>query len=164
MLSMIVAMDKNNVIGIKNENKMPWHLPRDLQYFKERTTGHTIIMGRKTFESLGRVLPNRQHVILTRSDQSFPEEVKVMRDVNDIIALKEANQDEEIFVIGGGSIYEQLLPYADKLYVTVINEAFSGDVYFPTINKDEWKEQSREHGIRDEKNPYDYDFLQYIRK
>lgn len=160
MISIIVAMDKNNVIGYKND--MPWHLPRDLQFFKEKTTGHTIVMGRKTFQSLGRVLPKRKHVVLTKSDERFPEEVEVVHDIQDVIELGQKN--EEIFIIGGGNVYKQLLPYADRLYVTRIDEAFTGDVYFPQIPLDEFVEVSKEKGLKDEKNPYDYYFIQYERK
>ena len=160
MISIIVAMGKNNVIGY--ENKMPWHLPRDLQYFKEKTTGHTIVMGRKTFESLGRVLPNRKHVVLTRREIDFPEEVAVINDIQKVIDLS-SDLEEELFVIGGGNIYDQFLPYADRLYVTLIEEEFKGDVYFPTIPLDEFKEVSREKGIKDERNQYDYYFIQYDR-
>lgn len=163
MLSGIVAMDKNNVIGVKDENQMPWHLPRDLQFFKQQTSGHTIVMGRKTFESLGRVLPNRKHIVLTTSKASFPAEVDVIHNISDLISYSK-QQDEEVFIIGGGSIYKQLLPYLDKLYVTMIDETFTGDVYFPEIDHAIWKEVSREKGIKDERNPYDYYFIQYIRK
>jgi len=164
MLSFIVAMDKNNVIGQKDENRMPWHLPKDLQYFKERTSGHTIVMGRKTFESLGRILPNRKHIVLTRSNHNLPEEVEIVHDFSKVITLNNQHPDEEFFIIGGGSIYKQFLPYADKLYVTIINEAFEGDVHFPNISSDEWIEISREKGPKDERNPYDYYFLEYVRK
>ena len=164
MISFIVAMDKNNVIGIKNDNKMPWHLPKDLQFFKEQTTGHTIIMGRKTFDSLGRVLPNRKHIVLTRKDIALQEQVELVHDVSEIVQLAEEHHDEELFIIGGGTIFEQFLDYADKLYVTMIDESFHGDVYFPTISPDEWEEVSREKGEKDAKNPYDYYFIQYIRK
>lgn len=163
MLSCIVAMDKHNVIGIKDKNKMPWHLPRDLQYFKAQTSGHTIVMGRKTFDSLGRVLPNRKHIVLTSSENSFPDDVEVIHDISDLLKSSQ-QQDEEIFIIGGGSIYKQLLPYVDKLYVTMIDETFSGDVYFPEIDYGIWQEVSREKGRKDEQNPYDYYFIQYTRK
>lgn len=161
MISFIVAMDKNNVIGF--HNKMPWHLPNDLKFFKEKTTGHTIVMGRKTFESLGRVLPNRKHIVVSRSNLDLPNEVEIIHDIDSIMTLAEQNKAEELFVIGGGNIFRQILPYADRLYVTVIEEAFEGDVFFPTISLDEWKEVSREKGIKDEKNPYDYFFIQYDR-
>jgi len=163
MISFIVAMDKNNVIGHKN--KMPWHLPNDLRFFKEKTTGHTIAMGRKTFESIGRVLPKRKHIVITsRSDIKLPEEVEAAKDIQEIVALDRANREDELFVIGGGIIFEQMLPYADRLYVTVIDESFDGDVFFPEISPNDWVEVSREKGIKNEANPYDYYFLEYIRK
>lgn len=162
MISFIVAMDRNRVIG--SNNQMPWHLPNDLKFFKETTTGNTIVMGRKTFESIGRVLPNRKHIVLTKSNIDFPDEVEVVQDVESIIQLSEANNDEELFVIGGGNIFKQLLPYANKLYVTLINEKFEGDIFFPKISMEEWKEISKEKGIQDERNPYEYYFIQYVRK
>ncbi len=161
MISFIVAMDCNHVIGFNNQ--MPWHLPNDLKFFKETTTGHTIVMGRKTFESIGRILPNRKHIVLTKSNNNFPDEVEVVQDIESIIQLSESN-DEELFVIGGGNIFKQLLPYADKLYVTLINETFEGDVFFPDISMEEWEEVSKEKGIQDERNPYEYYFIQYVRK
>ncbi len=161
MISFIVAMDRNHVIGFNNQ--MPWHLPNDLKFFKETTTGNTIVMGRKTFESIGRVLPNRKHIVLTKSNNNFPDEVEVVQDIESIIQLSESN-DEELFVIGGGNIFKQLLPYADKLYVTLINETFEGDVFFPNISMEEWEEVSKEKGVQDERNPYEYYFIQYVRK
>lgn len=161
MISFIVAMDKNNVIGQKND--MPWHLPRDLKFFKEKTTGHTIVMGRKTFESIGRVLPNRKHIVITRDGSNLPEEVEVFDDIKKVIDLA-TKTDEEIFVIGGGDIFKQLLPYADRLYVTFIDESFKGDVYFPEIPRDQFVEVSKVKGINDEKNPYDYYFIEYERR
>lgn len=163
MISFIVAMDKNNVIGNKENNQMPWHLPKDLQYFKTKTSGNTIVMGRKTFESLGRVLPNRKHVVLTTKELNLPEEVEVVHHIDDVLAIAEEQKDKELFIIGGGTIFEQFLEYADRLYVTIIEERFSGDVHFPTISSKEWKEVSREKGTKDEKNPYDYYFTQYER-
>lgn len=137
MISLIVAMDKNNVIGYKND--MPWHLPNDLKYFKKRTLGHTIIMGRKTFDSLGRVLPNRKHVVLTRGNNTFPEEVEVIHHIDEIKQYAARHVDEEVFIIGGGHIFEQALPFADRLYVTIIDETFKGDVFFPEVNMNEWE-------------------------
>src|SRR5699024_5723580 len=102
MLSFIVAMDQNNVIGYQNE--MPWHLPKDLRFFKEKTTGHTIVMGRKTFESIGKVLPNRKHIVLTSKNNGFPDEVEVIHDIKTIVERFKKEQ-EEVFVIGGGGIY-----------------------------------------------------------
>lgn len=162
MLSFIVAMDEKRVIG--KDNDLPWHIPNDLKFFKEKTTGHTIIMGRKTFDSLGRVLPNRKHVVLTRTKQAYPDGVVVVHTIDDIITYHQEHADEELFIIGGGNLFTQLLPHADRLYITEIHESFEGDVFFPAINKNEWEEKSRIKGEQDEKNNYEYDFVQYDRK
>lgn len=161
MISLLVAMDKNHVIGF--ENDMPWHIPKDLKFFKEKTTGHSMIMGRKTFDSIGRVLPNRRNIVLTRKQKDFPEGIEVINDVQTILELNEANPKEEFFVVGGGDIFKQVLPYAHRMYITVIDESFEGDTYFPEFSKAEWKVTSTEKGIKDTKNPYDYNFLQYDR-
>ena len=162
MLSIIVAIANNNVIG--KDNKLIWHLPEDLKRFKNLTTGHNIIMGRKTFESLGKVLPNRKHIVLC-NDVSLNienENVEVLSDVN--LLDKYIKSDEENFVIGGATIYRLLLPKASKLYITKINESFEGDVYFPEIDLDDWKVVSKEKGKKDEKNPYDYEYINFERK
>jgi len=162
LISLLVAMDRNRVIG--HNNKLPWHLPRDLRFFKEKTTGGTIIMGRKTFESIGRVLPKRKHVVLTKQEMDFPEEVEVISDISSVLERNRKNPDEEYFVIGGGKIFTQIMPYADRMYITWIDEAFEGDIYFPDFSEADWHLTSEEKGEKDEKNPYDYYFLQYDRK
>ena len=162
MLSIIVAIANNNVIG--KDNKLIWHLPEDLKRFKNLTTGHTIIMGRKTFESLGRVLPNRKHVILC-NDATLDindENVEVLPDIS--LLDKYIQSEEENFVIGGATIYKLLMPYANKMYITKINKDFEGDVYFPKIKEDEWQVVSKEQGLKNEANPYDYEYVNYIRK
>ena len=129
MLSIIVAISENNVIG--KDNKLLWHLPEDLKRFKELTTGHTIIMGRKTFESLGGILPNRKHIVITR-DTNYKVEnnnVEIMNDIQEID--KYVNDNEENFVIGGAIIYSQLIKKAQKMYITKIYKKFDGDAYFP---------------------------------
>ena len=162
MLSIIVAVAENNVIG--KDNKLIWHLPADLKRFKEITTGHTIIMGRKTFESLGRVLPSRKHVILC-NDMEMNVEDENVEVLEDISMLDKYMQDtEEHFIIGGATIYKLLMPKANKIYLTLIHEKFDGDVYFPEISDDEWKIVDRTAGITDEKNPYNYEFITYVRK
>ena len=162
MLSIIVAIANNNVIG--KDNKLIWHLPADLKRFKEITTGHTIIMGRKTFESLGRVLPNRKHVILC-NDMEMNVEDENVEILEDISMLDKYIQDtEEHFIIGGATIYKLLMPKANKIYLTLIHEKFEGDVYFPEISDEEWKIVDRTAGITDEKNPYNYEFITYVRK
>ncbi len=162
MLSIIVAISKNNVIG--KDNKLIWHLPEDLKRFKKLTTGHTIIMGRKTFESLGRVLPNRKHIVITNNAniQIEDENVELIHDIK--MLNKYINSEEENFIIGGATIYKLLMPYAKKMYITRINEEFEGDVYFPELDKKVWKEIEREKGIRNEKNPFNYEYVTYIRK
>ena len=161
MLSIIVAVAENGVIG--KDNKLIWHLPADLKRFKEITTGHTIIMGRKTFESLGRVLPNRKHVILC-NDMEINVEDENVEILEDISMLDKYIQDtEEYFIIGGATIYKLLMPKANKIYLTLIHEKFDGDVYFPEIRGDEWKIVDRTAGITDEKNPYNYEFVTYTR-
>lgn len=161
MLSIIVAVAENNVIG--KDNKLIWHLPADLKRFKEITTGHTIIMGRKTFESLGRVLPNRKHVILC-NDMEINVDDENVEILEDISMLDKYIQDtEEHFVIGGATIYKLLMPKANKIYLTLIHEKFDGDVYFPEISDDEWKIVDKTSGITDEKNPYNYEFITYTR-
>ncbi len=162
MLSIIAAVSDNNVIG-KN-NKLIWHLPKDLKHFKNLTMDHTIIMGRKTFESLGKILPNRKHIILTK-DKDYKIEDEHVQIVNDIEKLNDyINPNEENFVIGGAIIYKQLFQKTDKMYITKIHENFAGDAYFPIINEQEWEKIERMTEIKNEKNPYNYEFITYIRK
>lgn len=159
MLSIIVAKAKNNIIG--KENKLIWHLPADLKHFKELTTGHTIIMGRKTFESLGRILPNRKHIVFSQNPD-FKVNDDNVQVVHSMLEIQEyIENDEENFVIGGAMIYNLLMPYVTKMYVTEIDEEFEGDAFFPRINKEVWEETAREKGPKDEKNNLDYDFVVY---
>src|SRR5699024_11154585 len=162
MISLIAAMGSNRVIGADND--MPWSLPRDLAHFKKVTTGHTLVMGRKTFESIGRPLPNRRNVILTRqTNLQLPEEVEIISNLDTVFEWTRENPEEEIFIVGGGELYKQALAYANRLYITRINEDFEGDTFFPTFNKDEWKIVEKTQGITDQNNPYDYTFLTYER-
>ena len=161
MLSLIVAKAKNNIIG-KN-NQLIWHIPEDLQRFKKLTTGHTIIMGRKTFESLGRILPNRHHVILCNDAEMNIQDdnVEILEDIS--MLDKYIKDDHENFVIGGATMYKLLMPYCSKMYITEINQEFEGDVSFPEIDMKEWKIESREKGLKNEDNPYDYEYVTYVR-
>ncbi len=161
MLSLIVAKAKNNIIG--KDNQLIWHLPEDLKRFKQITTGHTIIMGRKTFESLGRVLPNRHHVILCNDAnmEIDDENVEILEDIS--MLDKYIKDEEEHFVIGGATMYRLLMPYCTKMYITEINKDFEGDVSFPEIKQEEWKVTKREKGLKDEKNPFDYEYVTYER-
>ena len=162
MLSIIVAKAQNNIIG--KDNKLLWHIPEDLKRFKDLTTGHTIIMGRKTFESLGRILPNRKHIVFTQNPdfKVNDENVKVVHSMLEIQEYIESK--EENFVIGGAMIYNLLMPYVKKMYVTELHKDFEGDAFFPKINSDIWKEISREKGKNTEENNLDYDFVIYERK
>ena len=162
MLSIVVAKAKNNIIG--KDNKIIWHLPADLKHFKEITTGHTIIMGRKTFESLGKPLPNRKHIIFSQNPdlKLNYENVEVVHSLLQIQDLIEG--EEEAFVIGGAMIYNFLMPYVKKMYVTEIEKEFEGDAFFPKIDEKIWKETSREKGIQDDKNKLEYYFITYERK
>lgn len=159
MLSIIVAKAKNNIIGKNNE--LVWHLPEDLKHFKELTTGHTIIMGRKTYESLGKPLPNRKHIIFSQNPdfKVHEENVQVVHSLLEIQDLIEGK--EEAFVIGGAMIYNFLMPYVKKMYVTEIKQEFDGDAFFPIIDSEKWKETSRTTGIKNEENNLDYDFVTY---
>lgn len=159
MLSIVVAKAKNNIIG--RENKLVWKLPADLQHFKELTTGHTIIMGRKTFESLGRVLPNRKHIVFSQNPD-FKVNDENVQVVHSMLEIQQYIEDEkENFVIGGAMIYNLLMPHITKMYVTEIEEEFEGDAFFPRINTEIWQETSREKGPKDEKNNLDYDYVTY---
>ncbi len=161
MLSIIVAKGKNNIIG--KDNEMVWHLPEDLKHFKNLTTGHTIIMGRKTFESLGKTLPNRKHIIFSQNPdfKVNDENVEVVHSLLQIQDLIEGK--EEAFVIGGAMIYNFLMPNVKKMYVTEIEKDFEGDTFFPIIDSEVWKETSREKGIKNEENNLDYYFVTYER-
>ena len=161
MLSIIVAKAKNNVIG--KDNKLIWHLSEDLKRFKKLTTGHTIIMGRKTFESLGRILPNRKHVILCNDKQLNidDENVEIIDDIN--LLEKYEKSEEENFVIGGATIYKLLMPKAKKMYITQIDKDFEGDVFFPEIDLKEWNIQNIEKGPKDNENDFEYEYITYIK-
>ena len=160
MLSIIVAKAKNNVIG-KN-NKLIWNLPEDLKRFKELTTGHVIIMGRKTFESIGRILPNRKHVIFT-NNTDFNINNENVEIVHSMLQIQQyIESEEECFVIGGAMIYNLLMPYVTKMYVTQIDEEFEGDTFFPKIDEEKWKIVERIPAKEESK--VKYEFLTYERK
>lgn len=161
MLSIIVAKAKNNAIG--KDNQLLWHLSDDLKRFKTLTTGHTIIMGRKTFESLGRVLPNRKHIVFTQNPD-FKVNDENVEVVHSMLQIQEyIENEEEAFVIGGAVIYNLLMPYVKKMYVTEINKDFDGDAFFPRIDETKWKEVSREKGLEDEENNFTYEYVTYER-
>lgn len=137
-LSIIAAVGKNNELG--KDNDLLWRFKEDMKFFRETTMGHTMVMGRKTFESLPGLLPGRRHIVLTRSGLEFPSEVEVYRDIRDFLEVYK-NVEEEIFNIGGASIYKELFDYADKLYLTEIEALKEADVYFPSFDKDAYEKE-----------------------
>lgn len=161
MISIVVAMDKNRLIGRNNE--LPWHLPADLAYFKKVTMGKPIVMGRKTHESIGRPLPGRDNIIITRNSEFNVEGCIIVHTVDDILKLANGTTSE-LCVIGGSEIFKEVLPYTDRLYITEIDYSFDGDTYFPEIDHTEWELISREQGSSDEKNPYTFFYNIYDRK
>lgn len=160
-LALIVAVAANGVIG--KENKMPWHLPNDLKYFKQVTMGKPVIMGRKTYDSIGRPLPGRANIVITRQTDWQPEGVEVVHSLEEGIASGERLSlragGEEVIVMGGAQIYDAALAKAQRLYLTQIHAEFDGDALFPEISSGEWKEVGREKHCADPANPYDHTFI-----
>lgn len=161
-IALIAALANNNAIG-KN-NRLLCHLPADLKHFKELTTGHTIIMGRRTFESLPKgALPNRKNIVLSNSmSQPIDNSYFVYESLED--ALKDCKNEETVFIIGGATVYKQSINKADTLYITSIHADFEADTFFPNIDTEKWREVSVENFQPDEKNTFPYSFVKYIRK
>lgn len=163
MIAAIVAVANTNVIGMRN--KLPWYLPADLKHFKELTAGHTVVMGRKTYESiiaqLGWPLPNRRNVVITRDHSYAPAGVTVVHSLEDALLRRKG---EKVFVIGGEQIYRQALPLLDRLYVTEVHADVEGDAHFPDIQSGVWAQTTREEFTRDDRNQYDYAFVTYDRR
>lgn len=164
MISIIVAIAKNGVIG--NKEEIPWYLPDDFKNFAKITKGHTVVMGRKTFESifkrLGKPLPERSNVIITSQEYFSAPCCEVLPSVEEALKLFKNNK-EEIFIIGGSTIYNQFLPFTDKLYITEVLENFEGDTKFPEYNKNDWNIISKEHHFKDEKHKYEFDYIELIK-
>ena len=156
LLSLIVAVDEQNAIG--KGQQLLVYLPNDLKHFKQITSGHTVVMGRKTFESLPNgALPNRRNIVLSTNRDFTAEGVAVCRNLDEAIALC---RGETLFIIGGGTVYNEALPYADTLYLTRIHHTFAdADTFFPEINPDEWLEVSRDEHPADDRHPYPYTFI-----
>jgi len=163
MISIIVAKSQNNVIGKGND--LPWYLPADLKHFKKTTTGHKVIMGRKTYESifdrLKKTLPNRTNIIITRDKTYKAENCIIVNSLEE--AIEKTNKDENAFIIGGANIYEQSIKDTDKLYITEVHTEIKGDKFFPALDSS-WKEIKRIKNKADEKNEFNYDFVEYTRK
>ena len=160
IISIIAALDNKNIIGKKNG--LPWYLPADLKHFKEITTGKPVIMGKTTYNSIGKPLPGRTNIILSGDKNLEVQGAKVAHSIEE--ALKAAGNAAEVMVIGGASIYKQFLPLANKMYLTKVYNDFEGDVYFPELNLDEWQEIERQDFKANGKNAYDYSFLTFHRK
>lgn len=160
LLSIIVAMDKNRVIG--KDNDLPWRLSADLQHFKKITMGKPIVMGRKTYDSIGRPLPGRENIILTRDSSFKAEGCTIMHSLDEIFEYCE--DQEEIMIMGGATLYEVTLKLANKLYITEVHAEVEGDTWFPEIDFNNWTETSREDYKADEKNDFNFSFVQFERK
>jgi len=163
-ISIIAAIAENRVIG--NKNKLPWHLPADFKYFKEKTLNKTIILGFNTFKSIGeRPLPNRKHIILTNDlNYKVPENCFLAKSIDEALEIAKSQQVEELMVCGGAQVYKQFLPLADRMYLTYIHQDFEGNTFFPEFNRDDWQEINRENHDPDEKNLYSYSFVVLERK
>ena len=159
MITIIAAVAENNALG-KN-NRLLWHLPADLKRFMKVTSGHHVIMGRKTYESLGKPLPKRTNIIITRNPGFNAEGITVVSSIEE--ALNYAKSDTSPFILGGAEIYRQTMDLADMLDITRVHHSFDADAFFPDINPDVWEEISRETHRADDKNPYDYSFVKYRR-
>ncbi|MCC8019217.1 MAG: dihydrofolate reductase [Rikenellaceae bacterium] len=160
MISIIVAVAQNGVIG--GDNRLLWHIPEDLRRFKAITTGHPVVMGRKTFESLGRPLPDRSNVIITRNPDYRAEGAAVASSLEKAVDMFPA--EEEVFIIGGGEIYRQAMPLSDRLYITEVLHNYEGDTVFPVIDPALWREESSDYHPRGEKYPYPFRYVNYRRR
>ncbi|MHA7877897.1 MAG: dihydrofolate reductase [Bacteroidota bacterium] len=160
-ISIIVAKTLNHVIGLGN--RLPWHLPNDLQHFKHITMGHHVIMGRKTFMSIGKPLPGRKLIIVTRNPNYRAAEGTVVQDIATALTVAKQAGETDVFIAGGGTIYRAMLAWVDKIYLTEIKAQFEGDTFFPVINTKEWKEIKRVHHVADSKHAYAYDFVELVR-
>jgi dihydrofolate reductase len=158
MTTIVVAMGEKNEIGA--DNQLLWHLPKDLKHFKDLTSGHPIIMGRKTYESIGKALPNRTNIVISRKKNWFEEGILIVGSIKE--AVKFAKKiDENIFIIGGGNIYEQTMEIADKLEVTLVKAELKADTFFPKIDTKIWKLSEEVFHEKDDKNQYDFSFQTY---
>ena len=163
LVSLIVAVAKNGVIGI--DNKLPWHLPNDLKYFKQVTMGKPIIMGRKTYESIGRPLPGRTNIVISRQEGYSAEGCKTASSLQEAVGLAKdiavTDGADEVVVIGGAQIYIEAMSMADRLYLTEVHAEVEGDAFFPDRTETDWTEVGREDHMAEGPNPYDYSFVVY---
>jgi dihydrofolate reductase len=160
-ISQIVAASLNNVIG--KDNGLPWHMPVDAAYFREKTWGHHVVMGRRNYEAEGKPLPGRVNIVLTRKSGLSLRGALVMQQIEDAIAFAESRKENELFIIGGAKIYQLAMPFTDRIYLTRIHAVIDGDTFYPEPEWKNWQETSRLGHKKDTSNPYDYDFLVYDR-
>lgn len=161
-ISLIVAVSENNIIG--RDNALPWNLPDDLKFFRKKTEGHPIILGRKNYEAIGRALPNRRNIVVSRQTDLHIEGCDVVSSVEAAIDLAKETEDEEIFIIGGGEIYRLAFPLSDRVYLTRVHAEVEGDVTFPELSDEDWKEVERARHPADELHAYAFTFLTFDRK
>lgn len=161
IVSVIVAAAENLAIG--KDNKLIWHLPADLKFFKNKTMGHHTIMGRKTYESIGKPLPGRTFIVVTRNKDFRAEGCLIVSSLEEGIKVAKENHEPEAFVIGGAGLINEALEFADKIYLTEVKESFEADVYLTPIDKSKWKEVKREDHAADEKHKYAYSFVELVR-
>lgn len=159
ILSLIAAASENDVIGA--HGALPWKMPSDLKRFRALTSGHTVIMGRKTYESIGRALPKRRNIVITRQPDFAPEGCEIVHSLDEALAL--VADEEEVFIIGGGEIYRQALPAARRIHLTRVHASVEGDTTFPALPPSEWRETGREEHAPDAENPFAFTFLTYER-
>lgn len=157
IISIIAAMADNRVIGI--ENRLPWNLPADMKWFRQQTMGKPILMGRKTFDSIGRPLPGRRNIIISRTAGLVVEGCEVVNSIEAALTLCDDAADVELMIIGGASFYEQMLPHAQRLYLTLVHAEVEGDAHFPEINFNAWRETSRTDHSADTNNSFNYSFV-----
>ncbi|MFC5411014.1 dihydrofolate reductase [Larkinella bovis] len=162
LISLIAAVAENGVIG--RDNDLVWRLPDDFKYFKQTTSHHPVLMGRKTFESLGKPLKDRLNVVITRNPDYQPEGVVVVDSLQKALAEARKTGISEAFVIGGAEVYKEALPLADRLYVTEVKASVEGDAHFPEFDRVEWQERSRRHHAADERHAFAFDFVVWERK
>ena len=160
--SIIAAKSDNNVIG--KDNDLVWHMPADLRFFKNKTKGHWVIMGRKTFESMNGPLPNRSHIIITRRPDYQAEGCYVTDSIEGAFKIAEQQKLDDVFILGGAEIYAQTMNKADRMFITEIKSTFEGDTFFPEIDTTYWKEVGRDEHEADDKNPHDYAFVEYRKR
>jgi len=160
MISAIAAMAKNRVIGKNNE--IPWHLPDDLRWFMQKTEGHIIVSGRKNYEALGKALPRRENLILTRDENWAASDARRISSLDEAIDYAREQGEDELFIIGGGQVYDLAMPLVERIYLTEIDAEVDGDVFFPELGS-EWKEEHRTHHPADEKHKWSFSIITYVK-